>query len=47
MMENSNGEPKHNTIEDDDFMEEVDYVVALVGEYAVKHLCKEPCRTSE
>jgi len=31
--------------EDDDFF--CSSVAALMGEYAVKHLCKEPCRTSE
>ena len=33
--------------EDDDFFEQASLVGALMGEYAVKHLCKEPCRTSE
>ena len=33
--------------EDDDDMEEAYYVGALIGEYAVRHLCKEPRRTSE
>ena len=46
-MENWNGEPNVNTTEDDDFMEEANHVAALVGEYAVRHLCKEPRRTSE
>jgi len=32
--------------EDDDFFEQASSVAALMGEYAVKHFCKEPCRTS-
>nr|KYP58261.1 hypothetical protein KK1_004559 [Cajanus cajan] len=28
-------------------MEKASYVNALVSEYAIKYLCKEPCRTSE
>jgi len=33
--------------EDDDFFEQAYLVAALMGEYTVKNLCKEPCRTSE
>jgi len=32
--------------DDDDLMENASYVSALVGEYSVKYLCKEPCRTN-
>ena len=46
-MKNWNGEPNVNTIEDDDFMEEANHVATLVGEYAIRHLCKEPRRTIE
>ncbi|KAK7276933.1 hypothetical protein RIF29_18082 [Crotalaria pallida] len=38
---------KQDTNEDDAIMEEASYVGALVGEYAIRHLCKEPCRTRE
>ncbi|XP_058755134.1 uncharacterized protein LOC131628278 [Vicia villosa] len=37
---------EYNTQDDDDF-EDVFFVAALVGEYAVNNLCKEPCRTSQ
>jgi hypothetical protein len=33
--------------EDDDIFKQAIFVSALVGEYAVNHLCKEPCRISE
>jgi len=33
--------------EDEYIFEQASLVVALVGEYAVNHVCKEPCRTSE
>jgi len=33
--------------EDDDIFQQAIFVSALVGEYVVNHLCKEPCRTSE
>ncbi|XP_024641527.2 uncharacterized protein [Medicago truncatula] len=40
---------EHNTQEeeDDDTFEESYILAALLGEYATKYLCKEPCRTSE
>ena len=38
-MENQNREIKTNTTQDDDF-EEMVYVSALVGEHAIKYLCK-------
>ena len=46
-MKNWNGEPKLNTTEDDDFIEEVKYMAILVSEYAIRHLCKESHRTSK
>lgn len=33
--------------EDNDIIESASYVVALIGNYAIRHLCKESCRTSE
>ena len=36
-----------NNNEDDELMEHASYVGVLVDEYAIKHLCKKPCRTCE
>jgi hypothetical protein len=38
---------KEESNEDDDIFEHASLVAALTGEYAIKHLCKEPCRTSK
>ena len=35
------------TNEDDELMEQASYVVVFIGEYAIKHLCKEICRTNK
>jgi hypothetical protein len=44
-----NGWNEHleQSTQDDDFFEEASLLAALLGEYAVNNLCKEPCRTSE
>ena len=41
IMENQNREIKIDTTHDDDF-EEIVYVAALIGKYAIKYLCKQP-----
>ncbi|RHN70855.1 hypothetical protein MtrunA17_Chr3g0140031 [Medicago truncatula] len=49
-MDNWNEQSDHTRDEDeedDDIFQKAIFVAALVGEYAVNHLCKEPCRTSE
>ena len=33
--------------EDNDILEYASYVAALVGDYVIMHICKEPRRTSE
>ena len=44
---NSNETLEIDTDEDEDIMQETYLVAALIGQYAVNHLCKQPCRTSE
>jgi hypothetical protein len=49
-MNEGNEKSDHNEEKeekDDDIFQQVVFAAALVGEYAVNHLCKEPCRTSE
>ena len=45
-MENHNIKIKIDTTSNDEF-KEMGYVGPLIGEYAVKYLCKQPWRTSE
>jgi hypothetical protein len=46
-MNGWNEQLEQNTQDDDAIFEEASLLAALIGEYAVNNLCKEPCRTSE
>ncbi|KAJ8533606.1 hypothetical protein K7X08_006930 [Anisodus acutangulus] len=47
-MNDQNEQSDHTREEEDgDIFQQAFFVSALVGEYAVKNLCKEPCRSSE
>ncbi|XP_050897585.1 uncharacterized protein LOC127104449 [Lathyrus oleraceus] len=46
-LDNNREEEDDNDDDDDEFFQQASFVAALIGEYAVSQLCKEPCRTSE
>ncbi|XP_050877618.1 uncharacterized protein LOC127081403 [Lathyrus oleraceus] len=46
-LDNNREEEDGNDDDDDEFFQQASFVAALIGEYAVSQLCKEPCRTSE